>query len=637
MIQSFKTLAQVLRGPAWSLALLLCWAACCLPSAARAGDSEDLLGARGYWHDRTGQATIAQAQAQTQTLTPFEGIFSRGFSDGAHWLKLTLAASTTPVALRLSPSWVDEITVFDPAQAGKRLTAGDHHPQGVTAIHGLGYHFILPAGSTPRDLWIQLRSTNSHRLHIQALPADQLPSADTLALVWTALYAAVLLLMLLALASVYWVQPEAVLGVYLVRHLNYMFYGVGYLGLTGLLVPQDLLPYGWLDKVFSLSVVLTLPLGLWFEVRLLSTYQPHRLWLLALKALAWGSLLMVVLMLAGYARWALQITVNTMMLAVLVFFGAAWSCKPDPTVERLMPKKVLLGYYTLVLGSLLIGLLTVVGIKQPEAWSNYLLVLHGLVTGLFMTVILFVRGQRQFRFSEQMRWQLHKTQQEMALEQRRRDEQSQFLHMLMHELKTPLSIVSLALGTQNNREENLEHASRAVKAMKAIIDRCVQADQMGQLSLTLETQPVDLPSLIGQIAQGNPSLHGRMRLKLDPDCQALRTDAQLLQIVLTNLMDNAAHYSDPHTPILVDAVARREQHTVGVRLRIANTPGLAGWPDAAQLFGKYYRASGAQRESGSGLGLYLSRQLAQSLGGTLDYRPDEHHVAFELWIPLNTP
>lgn len=236
-----------------------------------------------------------------------------------------------------------------------------------------------------------------------------------------------------------------------------------------------------------------------------------------------------------------------------------------------------------------------------------------------------------------MRWQLHKTQQEMALEQRRRDEQSQFLHMLMHELKTPLSIVSLALGTQNNREENLEHASRAVKDMKAIIDRCVQADQMGQLSLTLETQPVDLPSLIGQIAQGNPSLYGRMQLKLDPDRQALRTDAQLLQIVLTNLMDNAAHYSDPHTPILVDAVARREQHTVCVRLRIANTPGLAGWPDAAQLFGKYYRASGAQRESGSGLGLYLSRQLAQSLGGTLDYRPDEHHVAFELWIPLNTP
>lgn len=635
MTSCSHTFLQALRVASGWLGLLLVLAGCWLPSAAPAGEPQDLLGARGYWHDRTGQATLTQAQAQT--LTPFEGIFSGGFSPGVHWLKLNLAASTTPVALRLSPSWVDEITVYDSAQAGERLTAGDHHPSGVTAVQGLGYHFMLPASPAPRDLWIQLRSTNSHRLHMQALPADQLPSAETQAMVWTALYAAVLLLMLLALVSAYWVQPEAVLGVYLVRHINYMFYGVSYLGLTGLLLPEGLLPYGWLDQAFSLTVVLTLPLGLWFEVRLLSTYQPHRLWLLALKALAWGSLLMVALLLAGHARWALQLTVNTMMLAVLVLFGAAWSCKPDPAVERLMPKKVLLGYYTLVLGSLLIGLLTVVGVKQPEAWSNYLLVLHGLVTGLFMTVILFVRGQRQFRFSEQMRWQLHKTQQAMALEQRRRDEQSQFLHMLMHELKTPLSIVSLALGTQHNREENLEHASRAVKDMKAIIDRCVQADQMGQLTLTLEADPVDLSALIGQIAHGNPLLQGRMQLTVDAHCQTLRADAQLLQIVLTNLLDNAAHYSDPHTPILVDAVACRQQQRDGVRLRIANTPGLAGWPDAAKLFGKYYRASGAQRESGSGLGLYLSRQLAHSLGGTLDYRPDDHHVAFELWIPLNTP
>lgn len=72
-------------------------------------------------------------------------------------------------------------------------------------------------------------------------------------------------------------------------------------------------------------------------------------------------------------------------------------------------------------------------------------------------------------------------------------------------------------------------------------------------------------------------------------------------------------------------------------MRVRNTPGLAGWPDEARLFEKYYRSTGAQRDSGSGLGLFLSRQLAQSLGGSLDYTPGPHHVEFTLWIPLSPP
>lgn len=619
---------RLLHGLGFALWLHLCL----IFQPAWANPSGQWLNDRAYWHDRTGQVSLSEAQ--TQAFTPFEGIFSQGYSDGAHWLRLTLAASDEPLAMRLAPSWVDEITLYDPNQPGQWLTAGDRHPLGVTATPGLAYSFVLPASAEPRTLWLQLKSTNSHRLNIEVVPAHRLQEVNNHGMVWTSLYAALLLLMLLALLSAWWVQPDAVLGTYLVRHLNYMFYGVSYLGLTGLLLPQDWLPNGWLDWAFSMSVVLTLPLGLWFDIRLLSTYRPHRLWLRSLQVMAWGSLFMVALMLAGQARWALQLTVQLMMLAVLLLFAAAWSSQPDPRVEHLMPKRVLLAYYALVLGSLLIGLLTVQGWTSPQSWSNYLLVLHGLITGLIMTVILFVRGLRQLRHSQQVQWQLQKTQQDMELEQRRRQEQSQFLHMLMHELKTPLAVVSIALGTRNKREANLDLAGRAVQDMKAIIERCIQADRLGDLALDRRRDHINLNACVSQLGAAIPLLQHRLQLQIEPDLTLLN-DRQLLQIILSNLLDNAARYSDTVTPVRVSAQAVQQGGEDGIALLISNTPGLAGWPDPEMIFSKYYRSAGAQKDSGSGLGLFLAQQLANSLGGSLRYQPTQRFVEFVLWIPLS--
>ncbi|WP_346309139.1 ATP-binding protein [Limnohabitans sp.] len=630
-----KRLTRWLQRLWWALAclvLLLGAVPALAQGPAAALQPTDLILDRAYWRDHTGQASLAQAQQHH--YTPFRQGFSGGYTDAVHWLRLKLAASDTPISLRLLPPWIDEITLYDPASPDTTYRAGDRHPKSVNAQHVLGYAFNLPAHPQPREVWLQLRSTSAHQLTLQALSAGQLPAANTRAIVWTALYAAVLLLMLLALLSIWWVQRDAVLTAYLVRHTNYILYGVTYLGLTDLLLDQ-VLPPGWLDRGFSLLVVMTLPLGLWFDITLLKTYKPHPLLIKALQLLAWASLGLVPLLLAGHARLALQTTVMALALAVPLVFATAWSAQPEAAVERLMSKRVLLGYYALILSSLLIGLSGLLGWGALQGLTPYLLTLHGLLSGLVMTMILFVLGQRQHQLTQHMRWQLQKAQQEVELEQRRREEQSQFLHMLMHELKTPLSVVSLALGTRGNREENLQHASRAVQDMKAIIDRCVEADQLGQLTLERHPEPLDAAQLIHQLADQIPDLRTRFVLQAPKSIPQLLTDRQLLHIVLINLLDNARRYSDPLTPVTVTLHPQPDHGIQGLRICVSNTPGLAGWPDAQQLFSKYYRASGAQTESGSGLGLYLAQQLVQTLGGTLRYTPTLQRVEFVLWLPLS--
>lgn len=598
---------------------------------ASAGQS-DLLVQRAFWKDTSAQATLEQAQQQH--YTPFVNGFSGGYTNAAHWLRLTLEAADTPTALRLSPTWIDEITLYDPASPKMTYRAGDRHPNGVSPKEVLGYAFILPASNASREIWLRVRSTNSHQLMLQALPVHQLALANTRTIAWTALYAAFLLLIMLALLSIWAVQREAVLSAYLVRHINYTLYGLTYLGLTEFLL-SDLLPPGLLDQGFSLLVVLTLPLGLWFDITLLKTYNPHPLLQKMTKALAWASLILIGLLLAGHVRLALQLTIQSMVVAVPLVLATAWSTKPNPLVEQLMPKRVMLGYYALILSSLLIGLSSLMGWKALQEMTPYFLTFHGLVSGLVMTIILFVRGQRQYQMGKELSWKLKEAQQTAELEQRRRSDQSQFLHMLLHELKTPLAIVALALGTRGNREANLQHANSAVQDMKAIIDRCVKTDQLGQLTLQKQHNTVDLVAMLQGLIHSFAGLSSRLQLNPLVTPIFLQTDGQLLQIILSNLLDNANRYSDPFTPVIITLDSVEQVGLNGLSIRVSNTPGLAGWPDASQLFSKYYRSSGAKNTSGSGLGLFLAHQLAQTLGGTLQYKPCPQHVEFVLWIPMS--
>ena len=133
-------------------------------SLARASDTDTLILSTAWWEDRAGQATLQEAQAQTYNR--YEGIFTRGYTDATHWLHLTLAASDQPVGLRITPPWVDEITLYDPALPDHPFKAGDRHPEGSNAQQSLGYVFLLPASPQPRDLWLRLKSTSTHRLTV---------------------------------------------------------------------------------------------------------------------------------------------------------------------------------------------------------------------------------------------------------------------------------------------------------------------------------------------------------------------------------------------------------------------------------------------------------------------------------------
>ena len=217
----------------------------------------------------------------------------------------------------------------------------------------------------------------------------------------------------------------------------------------------------------------------------------------------------------------------------------------------------------------------------------------------------------------------------------RQEEQTKFVAMLAHELKTPLATIRMALGILSPYSDaTLNRIERAASDMHNIVDCCLRVGQLEAQKKTINLSDCHLLDELHELQRNciTPELL-IIQTKISP---ALRTDQQILRIILGNLIDNALKYSTPrstvHLTVIQESLARGE----GVLITIKNLPGKAGWPDPDEVFQKYYRSKHAHHQTGSGLGLglYLVAIMASLLNGEVHYTPDNTHIGFSLWLPV---
>lgn len=217
-----------------------------------------------------------------------------------------------------------------------------------------------------------------------------------------------------------------------------------------------------------------------------------------------------------------------------------------------------------------------------------------------------------------------------------RKEKRTLIDMLTHEVRNPLATIKLATRSLQGQlpadsepvQRRLANINAAIGTIDEVIERCDLHNSMEAAGIAPTLQRVALPALLTSIAErlGQPE-----RFRLSGQSPAtIETDPQLLEILLTNLMDNALKYSPSDTPIWVETFALPADDggmTWGVRITNAVTPGMT--PDPERLFERYYRHEHSRRQGGSGLGLSLCRNIAEILGGHLQYQPDKEQVTFE--------
>ncbi len=222
------------------------------------------------------------------------------------------------------------------------------------------------------------------------------------------------------------------------------------------------------------------------------------------------------------------------------------------------------------------------------------------------------------------------------------------LSAISHDLRTPLAaLVGLADTLQLTppplppaQAETAAAMRESAQRMNALVGNLLDMARLeaGGVPLRHEWQPLE--EVLGSaLAACQPALARRpVSLQLPSDLPLLHLDATLIERVLANLLENAAKYTPPATPICIAATALAQE----VRITVDDDgPGLPPGREAA-VFEKFERGSKEQAAPGVGLGLAICRAIVQAHGGRIwgENRMHQGQVAgarFTIVLPRGEP
>jgi len=606
--------------------------------------AKDLVSSRSYWEDVQGQSTFDDVQAQS--YTSYDGVLAKGYRDSVFWLRLRIEPATAAhvgekLVLRVRPSFLDQVVLFDPTDTTRAgpVRAGDMTPWSESEYPSLNHGFLIASLPQARDVYLRVSSTSTLMIHVEALTqleASRLDHAQEL------IYSVStgLIVMFLAWVFVSWLNDRDHLNrAFVIKQLASILYTVGYFGYFRVFFGESISPAG-INLLFNVVLIAATGLAFWYETHFLRDYELPAWLMRVFRSFYAAAFVAMALLFAGYTRLALQFNMLVigvgsafMLIAILVFLKNPTNKQTTGSPFRFNRGTVTVYYLSLTF-ALWVAVWPSLGFDVATEYSLHNLVLNGFFSGLLMTILLQVRARRFELGRREVSNALYLSQQQVAFERQRRDEQTHFLHMLMHELKTPLAVIDMALHTQSDPQKSASYASRAVVDMKAILERCIDADQIEEGALESKVERVDVARLLNELIFSQSVPPERLLLQMMTVPEVL-TDRQYLRIILGNLLDNALRYSDGRTPIEIHAMSSDgPDGAQGVAVTFSNRPGLAAWPEPSKVFQKYYRSTGAQSQSGTGLGLFLVSSLANRIGAYCRYAPDEKRVRFVLWLPI---
>jgi len=266
----------------------------------------------------------------------------------------------------------------------------------------------------------------------------------------------------------------------------------------------------------------------------------------------------------------------------------------------------------LALGSAIGAILNLTALSNPiivlKIDLGTVIFLFGLILSTIIAMITFVKFQLDSIENE-------------ALEEAARDRR-QFISLLDHELKNPLTAIMAGLANLNTDhqqstldsvETQVQRLSRLVGDLRKLSDLETRSIELGRVDLAVLLQDVhDL----SEDRAGSERLISLSMPQAPWPLPEILADRDLLFLAIHNVVDNAIKFTKPGDTIEI----RASEDGSNVRIEIADTgPGIPA-DEVDQVWGELFRGKGARGIPGSGLGLALVQAIIRRHGGTTAIR-----------------
>ncbi|QJE97760.1 sensor histidine kinase [Luteolibacter luteus] len=207
---------------------------------------------------------------------------------------------------------------------------------------------------------------------------------------------------------------------------------------------------------------------------------------------------------------------------------------------------------------------------------------------------------------------------------------------ISHELKTPIAVIRAAVETKGGTPADpcIVEIDTASRRLQRIVESLLQMTRLESSVIEPKSEWCDVNDIIsGSLETTRDLFKGReLKVEIPSDFPLVKTDHQLLEQCLTNLLHNAAVHT-PDGTLVELAVLRRVK---GIEIIVRDHGGGMAEGEEKKIFGKFYRSPGSPA-GGSGLGLSIVKGFLRALGGEVIARNHPSGGAeFAVRLPVET-
>lgn len=540
--------------------------------------------------------------------------------------------SSQDIAIHVAPHFIASITLYRAQHSGtytKEATAGSLYSDDKPYDMIGGYLFLTKSNSEASTYLLEIET---YLTGYVGIAVESWPSTDIQSQLGLGLHLGALFLILIYACSSYLISPNALMGRF-ATFLGCSFVSV--LAGSGILAHYVFINRPNYDLIFfALISSARLAFWVWLCQAFLEPFNSLRWyrWACYFAYLISAICLLLSFDLRGEFIQPMLIT-GTALISIAQIYAVHKASGIDPQYRRLLT----IGFSTIAIILLAMSATALLPVF-PENMAIHIARVTVILPILLIASLIIYQNRKTRDDLIAVRNELDAANIQRALKEKLHEERRMMMDMLTHELRNPLATISLATQSVTDQiqttnpevERRIFKINQAVSNMDAVIERCNLANMANQEELRVERSYFDIGSLLKDLIEVLPAPERvQMRPRMGMPIH-LVSDPYLIQIIFSNLLENALKYALSNSEIIVSF---DNSTTNSLRISVSNFLDSALTPDSSQLFERFYRHPAAHRTSGTGLGLFLIKRICIRLGGSIQSEITQDTITFIVELP----